>query len=154
MGGGGYPIPGQGVPPSLDGGTPRQDLADRGVLHRQVLTRGYPPHQDLARGTPLATWLGDTPLSGPDLAGGYPPPQGGQTENITSCRTTYAGGKNCLRSSLTFNRNKNLSSCNNVAFTFAVFECEDVFKMKRYGRFHFFLHNFGKFHFIHKTILF
>ena len=53
---------------------------------------------------------------------GLPPPGGGQTENITSCRTTYAGGKNpvkfyILKSKIQIISKFNLERINEVVFT-------------------------------------
>ena len=71
----GYPIPGQGVPTSLVGGTPCWELArvtpswDLARVPPLGLGQGYPPLR-LGQGYPIGTWPGGIPLSG--LAGGYP----------------------------------------------------------------------------------
>ena len=80
----GYPIPGQGTSTLtwLWDPIPGQDTSYPDLA-------GVSSCPDLTRVPPVLTWLGYPQL---DLAW-LPPPDGGQTENITSRRTAYAVGK-------------------------------------------------------------
>ena len=57
---------------------------------------GYPPAQTWDGVPPTRTWDGVPPPPPHRLDGVPPPPNGGQSENITSRRTTYAGGNNII----------------------------------------------------------